>query len=377
MKNKIFITVIFCGLTSLLWGQISTDEHLSEIQQAKLKIYSDPFAVIQLGDSLYTDTQLDLKTRVNGLLLVADALIAVRNYAQALVYMDKADDLRPLSSLCPASKVTNLGRYAYLYFQLHLYDKGLQYLKESEQINKQVQNKSESLANLGYIYTVRGLIYKNIMGCEMALRYFDKAIKTYTEVDVQNVKINLSIIHYNMGNCFLNLSNFKLAQQHYLLADNMAKKYGSAQGSLQLFAQKGLANVYIAKGKYSKAIDVLLSAYKLAQGINDKSLSRSLASDLAESYLKQEDWTNYYYYSGQYDTLNSSILKFKAQATTYALNNLRASNHKIVSQKKYNFKLYVLILGGGFVLIIGLLLRWIINIKQRIKQSKAELFRKD
>lgn len=339
------------------------------LRKAKFEVYSNPTEVIRLGDSLYDEHNVTLENKIEALLMVSDAYISIRNYPLAIEFITKAKGLLSKDSR-PTVQLQILSRFAYQHFQLGFYDESIRLLDEIELLNTGL-NESESLDNIGYINTVRGLVYKEIVGCEVAMRYFRKAIESYLLSQNKLTKMNLSTLHYNIGNCQLNLGDYDLAQNSFNEAFAVAEKYSYNNSSLMLYAQKGIANVYAYKLDHEKAVLKLLDLYDSAKRIGDQSLLRSVLYDLSSSYLELEDWDSFSRFSSEYIQYNERILNAEKQAATYALTDAENSYNIKIAKKKVNFLIYItLVLSLLLVFTIGLFL--LIHFKNKSIAIKKE-----
>lgn len=371
------LLIYFFGVTFALTAQTSSqkEEELNQIiHEAILNIYTDPIEVIKIGDSLYNNPSNDINEKVTGLLLITDAFIAIRNYPKAHQYMNSAKKLleKDISSIL---KIRVLNRFAYQHFQLNLYDEALRYLVESEELNQANVSESMYLTNKGYINAVRGLIYRQLVGCDVAIRYFQRSIKAYEESEDRLTKMNLSIVQYNIGNCYIALEQYEEAKNHFEIAFQSADKYGSPENSLKLFAQKGMASYYHSIEQYKAAIDILNTLNDSAEKIGDKSLMRSVSEDLASNYLEIDSWELYEKHNKAYKEINKELKDFEISATMFALEDIDVM-HQYTIQK--TTKKFFIKTGSIFLLsiaILFLLVSLILKKRKKINTVRIEVFK--
>lgn len=384
MRNskKFFLISVFFYLfssTSLLWTQSSIkDKELEEIiQEATLNLYMDPISVIQVGDSLIHNASDKVNEKATGLLLISDAFIAIRNYPQALHYMNTAKELIDHHQLTTGLKIKILNRFAYQHFQLNLFDEALVYLKNAEQLNDTEKNAIAYYTNKGYTNVVKGLIYRNLVGCSVAMKYFDKSIENYSKSDEDLAKMNTSVIHYNIGNCYTAMGEFEKAKQSYELSFHFADIDSNTKNSLKLFAKKGIANYHYAIGQYEIAIDTLETLIKDASKIGDKTLMRSIYSDLATNYLAMGNWSLYEKYFNEYKKNNNEIKDAEINATLFVLTDIQNSHENFLSlkSKKFNLQIVGIIIFSLVILILYSL--FILKKHKQIKQIKLDIFKKE
>lgn len=344
----------------------------SLVNETKLMIYTKPLEVIKIGDSLYNETT-ELKSQIAGILLVSDGLISLRNYSQAFEYANIGKDLLANEDNSDL-KVKVWSRLSYIYFQLNLYDEALKYLNRAEEENKKLDKESVSHANQGYIYTVRALVYRNQVNCEMAMKYFEQALEVFAKSTEKLSKINSSVVYYNMGSCYLTMSDYEKASKSFDNAFIAANVFKQDNNSLKLFAEKGLANISIAKGEYHEAIEILKMLFTDAELINDKSLLRSISYDLSSSYLELGDWESFKIYSSINQKFDREIIDFKKEATIIALSGLDKSQIINVEKEKEIIQNKMFVSSLLFILISGVFLWVIYKKKSNIKEIYARIF---
>lgn len=372
---------LYCFLLGLIFSFFPFSSWAKEkvldslLIEAKLKVYTDPVEVIKIGDSLYNNEETNIKEKINGILLISDALISLRNYSQALEYVNIGKE-RLADENEKALEVKVLSRFGYLYFQLSLYDEALEYLNQAEKINEQDKNAKDYYPILGYVSTVRGLIYRELVNCEMGLRYFEKALDYFSKNEEDTSKINLSVVYYNMGNCFLSMGNYQTAEESFKAAYHTAGLFKQERNSLELFAEKGIINLAIAQGNHKEAIDQLKTLYEDAEKINDKSLLRSITADLASSYLEEENWEAFQYYADKNRAFNEEIIKFRKEAAVIALQSIDKSQRGILQKDKEKIRFKVLLSLLIFLILFVFSGVLIIKNRRKIRNIQQKLFQK-
>ena len=185
-----------------------------------------------------------------------------------------------------------LNRIAGHYQELQIFDKAIEYLDESLALieNYPIQDSVQTF--LGYNATLRGFIYREQMNCDIALKYFDKAIEAYKKTLQESaMNANLSICYYNKGNCLLSLGKTEDAKGSYLESIAYAKIVNAK--SLIAFGQKGLAEVKTMEGNYNESISLLKNASIISESVGDLILNQGIYEGLSNNYLAIHDYGNY------------------------------------------------------------------------------------
>lgn len=271
----------------------------SLIRITSLEIYKNPDNAIRVGNQIVKKAieNKNFDYTIKGYKLISDAYSAKRNYEKSLEYVIKANELLKFSK-DELLKITIVNKTAIQYHQLKIYDKSIQYLDQAEQLILNYPGKDSIYTQLGKNYAVRAFIYKEKLNCEIAIFFFDKAISELKKANDKTNNSALSIVKYNKGNCYLLISNSKLANINFKEAIAHAKIVNAK--SLQGFAMKGMAKVYTLEGDYAAAITTLKEAQSISADVNDLILNQEIYNGLSENYLAVNDWDNYKVYHAKY-----------------------------------------------------------------------------
>lgn len=289
--NKLYINLLIMYLVycNLLFSQSKID-YDSIIASGTLDVYENPDRSIKIGKSVYEDYSADVKAKVNGLMLISNGYLSKRDYQKSLEYIIIANQLSKRVN-DPLMQIKTINKTAAIYQQLKIYDKAIQHLDEAEKLILLYPDKGYISFLMGNNHIVRGFIYREKLNCDIANSFFDKGITEYNKADNTNSKVNLSIVYYNKGNCYILLSDFDAAKTSFLKSLEMAKMVNTK--SLEAFALKGLAEVYTIEGDYEAAIEELNKGLAFSESIGDLVLNQGIYKGLSENYLAINKWEDY------------------------------------------------------------------------------------
>lgn len=352
--------VFFC---QKVVAQTQTDRLFSK---ANALIYEDPDQAISIGKEIYELPELPIKKKVNVLLLISTAYSSKRDYSGAQKYILRAEELLP-EIKDERTKMNILNRIGAQYQDLQIYDKAIEYLNVSLGLMENYPKKDSIQELLGYNSTIRGFIYREQMSCDIALKYFDKAILAYSKTFDKYIKnANTSVCYYNKGNCLLNLGRTEEAKMSFLNSITSAKN--AEANSLIAFAQKGLAAVKTTEGNYRESISILDEALQLSKPVGDLILNKGIFEGLANNYLALNDTKKYQFYHQKFSELQNQIKNSERQTINQSLVNLSKSKAEEIAQvsKFYNPTQIVMI-----ILLILLLIFFIFFVIKSEKGLKA------
>lgn len=337
----------------------------SLLRITSIEIYKNPENAIRVGNQIAKKAieDKDIDYTIKAYKLISDAYSAKRNYEKSLEYVIKANDLLKFSK-DDLLKIIIVNKTGIQYHQLKIYDKAIQSLDQAEQLILNYPIKDSIYTQLGKNYIVRGFVYKEKLNCEIAIFFFDKGITEMLKLnDVLNNSV-LSIAKYNKGNCYLLLSNSKLANINFKEALNHAKIVNAK--SLQAFAMKGLAKVHTLEGDYASAITTLNEAKLISADVNDLILNQEIYNGLSENYLAVNDWDNYKVYHAKYLVTQHLIKQSERKSISVTLSEKEKEFEANLKSEKPKFYFAI-----GVILLISIVFLFLFL--YMMKNAKLEI----
>lgn len=364
----LLICASFFLLAHPVYGQKDVDSILAA---ANKQIYENPDKAIILAQEAYNYPDASVKNKVNALLCISTAYSSKRDYKKSSEYIEHIKEFLPKIE-DERQRMNILNRIAAHYQELQIYDKAIDYLDESLLLIEKYPHQDSVQSVLGYNATLRGFIYRKQMNCEIALKYFNKAIDAYGNTlhnPVMNA--NLSICYYNMGNCFLSLGKIEDAKTSYSSAVVYAKKIDAK--SLIAFGQKGLAEAKTLEGDYKNAIFLLNNANQISESVGDLILNQGIYDGLSNNYLALHDWDNYMIFHNKFLALQNETKNSERKSINQSLINLTETKAEEINQinKRYKpFQIFLIIL---IVFALFILIRMVISEEKNLKKLQKKL----
>ncbi|PHR14766.1 MAG: hypothetical protein COA40_00880 [Aequorivita sp.] len=341
------------------------------LEKANIQIYENPDKAIFLAQQAYDNPDASVKHKVNALLTISTAYSSKRDYNKATEYVERIKGLIP-NIQNERQQMNILNRIAGHYQELQIFDKAIDYLDESLQLIEKYPAQDSVQSYLGYNATLRGFIYREQMNCEIALKYFDKAIKAYEKAQEPHLRnANLSICHYNKGNCLLTLNKIDEAKASYLNSITYAEN--AEAKSLIAFGQKGLAEAKTLEGNYIEAIALLNKASLISESVGDLILNKGLYDGLANNYLALHDWENYTVFHSKFLALQKQTKKVERESVNKSLINLTDSKAEEIDtlHRFYNpIQIGLLIF---IIFALGMIVRLFISEEKKLKMLQEKL----
>lgn len=354
-------------------SQLSLSQQLADsiLTTAIRQIHENPNLAIEKAQGVFDAHTATIDLKVRALIIISTAYSSKREYEKsletslkAIEFLPQIDDNHLKSDL--------LNRIGAQYQELNVYDKALSYLDNANVLLRSLPEGVGKSRGLGFNNLVRGFIYREQMSCEIALDYFNNAIKDYQTISSQfNANSNLSIAYYNKGNCLLTLEKIDEAKESFLQAIVFAKTNNAK--SLIAFANKGLASVYTLEGNNVKAINLLTEALQNSEEVGDKILNRSIYRSLANNYLAVNDLKNYSLYHNKNISIHNEIISTERKTIDRSIQNIVEENSlkvEDIKKKNYLFRAILVIL---IVVTTVFIIRLFLNSEKILKSLKKEL----
>ncbi len=180
-------------------------------------------------------------------------------------------------SLGEANSLSNLARVYNLRGQ---FDQAKKYFEKAITIYEKLDNK----LNIAYCYGDLGVVYSKKSNFPEALSYYFKALKIYQET---NDDLSVGYAYVNIGILYKNQNDFEQALSYYIEAEEILKKIDSNDSRYGLMAiSTNIANIYIKKKEYQKALDYLDKALNKNKRYKNNYIYAETYKSLGDTYLE-------------------------------------------------------------------------------------------
>ena len=352
-------------LSTFLGGQAPSD---SLRNKAKSIIYDQPDETITIVKKLLkNEKKADEVAHLY--MLISNAYIVKRNTDSSLFYILKATDLINSAAL-PTTKIKILNSVAVQYQQMELYDKALESLDQGQEMTDQLPPADEDrLFNSGFINAVRGMIYRNQSNPDLALEKFKLAAQNFQKLKIdKKTSANLSIIYYNTGNCFIDLSQFQQASFYFKKAEDYAKMYKAK--NLEAYALKGQGESLFLTHQYEESVKVLDQAEELAEPIGDLVLNEGIYRLLASNHLAINNFKKFQNYNTQYLEVQKKLEQNELKSLDRYLNTQELEQQEINNKVTKEFRIYQAIAATVFLILAVFLFRNFYYLKKKNLHKK-------
>lgn len=367
---KVIVYIILLSLCQIsVYGQEKSYDSL--MKKANQEIYNNPDNAISIGKKLI-QKENNANKLIKVYLLLSIANIAKRNFDESLQYILKAKELaKKTNDLKTQTNVLIL--VAIQYQQMELFSKSLETLDEADEYLMKVPEEALfKNFEIAKSYAVRGMIYKSQSNPEIALEKFLIAIKNFEKVkDKKETYYNQSIVYYNIGYCYLFLNQMEKAQSAFMKSMKYAKLIEAK--SLEAFTLKGLAEIYKQKHQNQNALDLLIKAETLSQGMGDLTLNEGIYKEMADNYLSMRKQNLYQVYCKKYFEMRfrreqNELISINRSIDNQNREMLQKSDE--IETRYHYFNMAVVILGS---LIFVLFLYFTLKIRRENKKYHKEI----
>ena len=365
---KIIPAILLCFQISVYGQNVPFD---SLMKKARLEIYDNPDNAIRIAKDLL-GKEHDVHKKIGIYQLLSTANIAKRDFDQSLLYLLKAketaqktNDLKIRTSVLISAAIQ--------YQQMELFNKSLETLNEAEPLlAKLPDDLPEKHIETARSYAIRGMIYKSQSNPEIALEKFLISIRNFEKIKhKQTTYSNMSVVYYNIGYCYLNLSQLEKAHQAFLRSAEYARK--NKAKSLEAFALKGMAEMYKQKNENETALQLLIKAEDLSKNTGDLILNEGIYKEMSDNYLALGKPDLYQNYSKKYFEMRFQREQNELSSINHSINDHNLETLKKSSTMKTHYNYLMAIIGGVSVLIIALLLSLIFRIRRENLKYRKEI----
>ncbi len=365
---KIISAILLCFQISVCGQNVPFD---SLMKKARLEIYDNPDNAIRIARDLL-GKEHDVHKKIGIYQLLSTANIAKRDFDQSLLYLLKAketaqktNDLKIRTSVLISAAIQ--------YQQMELFNKSLETLNEAEPLlAKLPDDLPEKHIETARSYAIRGMIYKSQSNPEIALEKLLISIQNFEKVKhKQTTYSNMSVVYYNIGYCYLNLSQLEKAHQAFLRSADYARK--NKAKSLEAFALKGMAEMYKQKKENETALQLLIKAEELSKNTGDLILNEGIYKEMSDNYLALGKPDLYQNYSKKYFEMRFQREQNELSSINHSINDHNLETLKKSSTMKTRYNYLTAIIGGFSILIIALLLSLIFRIRRQNLKYRKEI----
>ncbi|KMQ62218.1 hypothetical protein ACM40_07890 [Chryseobacterium sp. BLS98] len=365
---KIIPAILLCFQISVCGQNVPFD---SLMKKARLEIYDNPDNAIRIARDLL-GKEHDVHKKIGIYQLLSTANIAKRDFDQSLLYLLKAketaqktNDLKIRTSVLISAAIQ--------YQQMELFNKSLETLNEAEPLlAKLPDDLPEKHIETARSYAIRGMIYKSQSNPEIALEKFLISIQNFEKVQhKQTTYSNMSVVYYNIGYCYLNISQLEKAHQAFLRSADYARK--NKAKSLEAFALKGMAEMYKQKKENETALQLLIKAEDLSKNTGDLILNEGIYKEMSDNYLALGKPDLYQNYSKKYFEMRFQREQNELNSINHSINDHNLETLKKSSTIKTHYNYLTAIIGGISIFIIALLLSLIFRIRRQNLKYRKEI----
>lgn len=338
--TKLFVSLILCLSSSLLFSQIKNYNNVDEVFYKKANEFKNE---INFRKALYFFNK--------------------KNWDSTLVYSMKQLSL---------SKNQELTNYCH-YFRGY----SLRELKLLQEARSELNLISKKFILYHLVNYKLGAISLELNEFERAITYFLEAEKAYTS---EEKEYKISSLYSNLGTCYLHLNKFKLAEIYLFKSVRIQEKEKDSLPIINSYFN--IANLYYLQYKDQQAIPYFEKAYVLSKKVKDFNKKRDASLNMTVVEENRGNYKKALIYRKEYDQWKDSL---NNQNKVWAVADFEkkfavAQKQKQIKVLQIENKLKNAQRNGLFFSAIGLLLILTAGVylyAQKIKNGKIILLQKN
>jgi len=305
-----------------LFACITVFAQTTENNQLKLAtdlLFSNPEKSAKISEKAfaeaknYNDKIKALSKLVNAQMVLGDISQVINNCVKGISLSNEKNDT--------INQIRFLSMLGNQYQQLNMNNDAKKNLDEAENLINTIDLPKDLLFIKGNVYNVKGIVFKNELNCEFAVKYFDKALDVYNKLPSRDViTTNKLLIDIQKAVCLESLGNSKEAENIYKM---ILKVNDPGIGFNKYFASVGLADIYLKRNEVD-------NADKMLQTINVNEFS-SYDLELTGLFFKLKSQTSYL-------KKDSKLYLYYFEKYNNNLNQISQSQNQIISRLVKNDK---------------------------------------
>ena len=298
-----------------MFFNISGQTNQTTLVDARQLMYSSPEKSIEIAQKILKDTRND-ETKISALIIIINSEMLLGRSKAVIEHCNLAINLAREKHF-PYKEVKLLSMLGSQYQTLMLTEKAKYHLDKAENMMDSIKLPDSLYYVKGNLYNVKGIMFRDDLNCEFALKYFDKALSVYKQKVGQISVTNQALINIQKGSCLLSegeLDKAKTCFEAVLKAD-------FSLGNNRYYAQICLAEILIKQNQSAEASKIL--------------------SKIPLKVIEQEDpelSSLYYLAMANLSRSEDAMVPFQMYMEKYSnsLNVLNKNRSKMISQLIYD-----------------------------------------
>jgi len=270
------------------------------LRKGYVAYYSEDFVVAALNFQKTIDYAAlvhDTSRMENGYIIVGGCQYQIGNYPEALNSFQSALHLGELhhNLQIQAKALNNIGN---IQDELKNYDLALNYLQKAVDIKDKLGDVKGAMDTRENMATV----YSKTKQYDRALEQYENILKYKRE---NNEDAGVSITLMNIGYTYEKLGKLQNALDYYTQSLKILYRIDDSKNIAVCL--NNIGDIYYALGKYRQAIDSSKKSLEIGKKLNIKSSVKNTALSLTNSFVKQKDYRQAYYYHVLYSEMKDSL----------------------------------------------------------------------
>lgn len=313
-----FLHILFLFACLKTFAQSTENKQL---KRATDLLFSDPEKSAKISEKAFAEAKnynekiKALSKLVNAQMVLGDISQVINNSSQGIKLSKEKNDT--------INQIRFLSMLGNQYQQLNMNTDAKKNLDEAENLINTVHLPQNLLFISGNVYNVKGIVFKNELNCEFAVKYFNKALEVYDKLPHEEVVVtNKLLIDIQKAVCLEALGSSKEAESIYKSILNGDMR---GIGYNKYFASLGLADIYMKRKEFDNADKILQSVNINEFKPYDAELTSLFYKLKAQSNYWKNDSKSYLYYFEKYNENSREILLSQSQIVS-RLENIYDTN---------------------------------------------------
>lgn len=182
------------------------------LKEARELIYTKPEKAIQKSEVILRETPDD-ETKIAALIVIINAEMFLERSRDVIDHCGQAIELAKKGKYT-YQEITLLSMLGSHYQTMMMNENAKKYLDKAENMMDSIKMPDSLFYVKGNLYNVKGMVFRDELNCEFALKYFDKALDVYKRQNNNKFSVtNIALINIQKGSCLLSEGEQDKAKQ--------------------------------------------------------------------------------------------------------------------------------------------------------------------
>lgn len=369
-KEPCIVSTLFIFFAAMSpYGQ-QRKETNTQLDSLFLLMNTNPDKAIEISSGLYEQYRGNPQMEISVLTIIGSSYSIKKDYEKAIEYALKTREISQKIHDYP-TQIQVAGFIGEKYHNLNINSKAKYFFDEAYDLIEKHPLPDSLKFYKGNILFLKGLIYKDELGCEFATDYYDQALKEYKLLQKEKkiLRFSISDIYNEKGFCFLEKQQLDSAR----IAFETALHYSKTEefSVLESESWAGLGRVFYLNKEYKEAQKAFDKALHIIDSKKVESFNPVVYKYVSDNYYLLNDIDKYTHYLNLYKQLTNNYISAKKSSVNEMIDKSSVKEESQDKSGKYWLVIGILLI--ILFILIAVIIYQISVMKRKIREYKRQI----